>query len=295
MSNPRKAVPSLSFNGKNVTKKLKEFLESVSYTDVASGDSDSIDISLHNIGMKWMGAWYPKKGDKISGSITFQNWNAEGKHLKLDCGKFVLDSIKFSGGPLKATFGALAIPASESFKSRERTKTWKKVTVKKIATEIAKRYKLNLSYSGPSITINAIEQSEKSDSAFLYEVCKSYGLSMKVFNSKIVIYDQTAQEKKKSVAAQLQPVMQEAYRLAYIRKPEFMGNTRTEEKDPKFKIICDLPWSEHEIKERLTAYKQLSDKVEQEWHTLSAQKKETYFQLAKYPVQTAPHTIHHAR
>lgn len=63
-----------------------------------------------------------------------------------------------------------------------------------------KRYKLNLSYSGPSITINAIEQSEKSDSAFLYEVCKSYGLSMKVFNSKIVIYDQTAQEKKKSVA-----------------------------------------------------------------------------------------------
>lgn len=200
MSNPRKAVPSLSFNGKNVTTKLKEYLESVSYTDVASGDSDSIDISLHNIGMKWMGAWYPKKGDKISGSITFQNWNAEGKHLKLDCGKFVLDSIKFSGGPLKATFGALAIPASESFKSRERTKTWKKVTVKKIATEIAKRYKLNLSYSGPSITINAIEQSEKSDSAFLYEVCKSYGLSMKVFNSKIVIYDQTAQEKKKSVA-----------------------------------------------------------------------------------------------
>ena len=81
MSNPRKAVPSLSFNGKNVTTKLKEYLESVSYTDVASGDSDSIDISLHNIGMKWMGAWYPKKGDKISGSITFQNWNAEGKHL----------------------------------------------------------------------------------------------------------------------------------------------------------------------------------------------------------------------
>lgn len=78
------------------------------------------------------------------------------------------------------------------------------------------------------------------------------------------------------VAAQLQPVMQEAYRLAYIRKPEFMGNTRTEEKDPKFKIISDLPWSEQEIKERLTAYKQLSDKVEQEWHTLSAQKRNLF-------------------
>ena len=85
----------------------------------------------------------------------------------------------------------------------------------------------------------------------------------------------------------LQPVMQEAYRLAYIRKPEFMGNTRTEEKDPKFKVISDLPWCEQEINERLAAYRQLSDKVEQEWHALPAQKKETYFQLVKYPVQAA--------
>ncbi len=49
----------------------------------------------------------------------------------------------------------------------------------------------------------------------------------------------------KNRADRLQPVMQEAYRLAYIRKPEFMGNTRTEEKDPKFKVISDLPWSDH--------------------------------------------------
>lgn len=200
MSNARKAVPSLSFNGKSVTTTLKDYLESVSYTDVASGSSDSIDISVHNIGMKWLGAWYPKKGDKIKGSITFKDWNAAGKDLKLNCGTFVLDSIKFTGGPLAASFGALAIPASDSFKTTERTKTWKKVTVQKIATDIAKRYKLSLSYSGPSITINAIEQSEKSDSAFLYDICGKYGLSMKIYNSKIVIYDQTAQEKKKAVA-----------------------------------------------------------------------------------------------
>ena len=91
----------------------------------------------------------------------------------------------------------------------------------------------------------------------------------------------------KNRADRLQPVMQEAYRLAYIRKPEFMGNTRTEEKDPKFKVISDLPWSEQEINERLAAYRQLSDKVEQEWRALPAQKKETYFQLVKYPVQAA--------
>ena len=200
MSNARKAVPSLSFNGKNVSTKLADYLESVSCEDVASGSSDSIDIMLQNIDMKWMNQWYPTKGDKISGTVTFQDWNKDGENLKLDCGTFILDEVKFSGGPLKVSLGGVAIPANESFKVRERTKTWKNVTIKNIANEIAKRYGLSLSYSGPTITIASIEQSDKTDSAFLYDLCKKYGLSMKVFNNKIVIYDQTQQEKKAASA-----------------------------------------------------------------------------------------------
>lgn len=200
MSNARKAVPSLSFNGKNVSTKLADYLESVSCEDVASGSSDSIDITLQNIDMKWMNQWYPTKGDKISGTITFQDWNKDGENLKLNCGTFILDEVKFSGGPLKVSLGGVAIPANESFKVRERTKTWKNVTIKNIANEIAKRYGLSLSYSGPTITIASIEQSDKTDSAFLYDLCKKYGLSMKVFNNKIVVYDQTQQEKKAALA-----------------------------------------------------------------------------------------------
>lgn len=200
MSNARKAVPSLSFNGKNVSTKLADYLESVSCEDVASGSSDSIDITLQNIDMKWMNQWYPTKGDKISGTVTFQDWNKDGENLKLDCRTFILDEVKFSGGPLKVSLGGVAIPANESFKVRERTKTWKNVTIKNIANEIAKRYGLSLSYSGPTITIASIEQSDKTDSAFLYDLCKKYGLSMKVFNNKIVIYDQTQQEKKAASA-----------------------------------------------------------------------------------------------
>ena len=199
MSNARKAVPALSFNGQNVSEKLAGYLESVSYEDVASGNSDSIDITLQNIDMKWLNQWYPTKGDKISGGITFQDWNNEGEYLNLDCGTFILDKVKFSGGPLKVTLGGVAIPANESFKIRERTKTWKDVTIQNIADEIAKRYGLSLSYSGPTIMIGSLEQSDKTDSAFLYDVCKKYGLSMKVFNSKIVIYDQTQQEKNAAV------------------------------------------------------------------------------------------------
>lgn len=200
MSNARKAVPSLSFNGKNVSTKLAEYLKSVSYEDVASGSSDTISLKLQNIDMKWLHKWYPTKGDKIKGSITFKDWNKDGTNLSLNCGTFVCDEVKFSGGPLETTIGGVSTPAKDSFKTRERTKTWKNVTIKKIAQEIAKRYSLSLSYSGPSIKIASIEQSDKTDSAFLYSICQKYGLSMKVFNNKIVIYDQTAQEKKKATA-----------------------------------------------------------------------------------------------
>lgn len=69
MSDARKATTTLQFNGKNVDTSLKEYLESVTYTDVASGSSDTLAISLQNIDEKWMKGWYPKKGDVVKGNI----------------------------------------------------------------------------------------------------------------------------------------------------------------------------------------------------------------------------------
>ena len=60
----------------------------------------------------------------------------------------------------------------------------------------------------------------------------------------------------------LSPVMEEHYRLSFIRKPEFMGNTRVEESDPKYKIITDLHWDEEYINNRLDDYNKLAGKVE---------------------------------
>ena len=52
MANPRKTVPDLNFNGKNVNTELEDYLKSVEYTDVASGESDSIKIKLQNISLR---------------------------------------------------------------------------------------------------------------------------------------------------------------------------------------------------------------------------------------------------
>lgn len=195
MSNARRAVPSLQFNGQNVTTKLAPYLESVSYEDVASGGSDVLTIQLQNIDLKWIKDWYPTKGDQVSGTITFKDWSKDGENLVCNLGEFILDEIKFSGGPLVASFGCISAPADESFKTRERTKTWKKVTVQQIGNEIAGRYSLSLSYDASAINIESLEQSQKTDSEFLFDICETYGLSMKIYKHKLVIYDQVNQEK----------------------------------------------------------------------------------------------------
>lgn len=88
-------------------------------------------------------------------------------------------------------------------------------------------------------------------------------------------------------ASALLPLLQEHYRLAYIRKPEFMGHTRTEEKDPKYKIVTDLPWSEGEIRKRLSLYQALEDRAEVWGRRMPETKRTAYFHLVQYPVQGA--------
>ena len=90
-----------------------------------------------------------------------------------------------------------------------------------------------------------------------------------------------------SCAKAVLPVMQEHYRLAHIRKPEFMGNTREEEKNPVYRVVKDLPWSEREINERLNAYSELSETVEKAASKVPADRQSAYFELVKYPVQAA--------
>jgi len=196
----RRVTPALRFNGKNVTKRLENYMHSVTFTDVASGSSDSISIDLYDVDMKWLTNWYPTKGDRIEGAIVFRDWEKKGILELKSYGMFILDSIRFSGGPLSCTFGALAIPEDQSFKTRERTQTWEYVSLAGIAGDIASRYGLDLIYSGPDYMIESMEQTNRSDSDFLYSTVKSYGLKMKVYNMSIVIFDGGAVESGPVVA-----------------------------------------------------------------------------------------------
>lgn len=85
-------------------------------------------------------------------------------------------------------------------------------------------------------------------------------------------------------ATELRDIMNEYYRLAYIRKPEFMGNTRTEERDSIYKIVKDLPWSEQTIRQRITEYERLEARVNNLTGQIPQHRKSAWFQLVEYPV-----------
>lgn len=91
------------------------------------------------------------------------------------------------------------------------------------------------------------------------------------------------------VAKGLLPILNEHYRLAYIRKPEFMGNTRVEEYDKKayYNTVRDLEWSEDYLLERVNNYESISSKVDALKKEVPETLLDAYFQLAEYPVKGA--------
>ena len=89
-----------------------------------------------------------------------------------------------------------------------------------------------------------------------------------------------------AIGEDLLPVMMEHYRLSYIRKPEFMGNTREEEYHTNaYRIVKDMPWSRSYINKRLEDSQVISDKVEKLASRIQQDRQDAYFQLIKYPVQ----------
>ena len=195
----RRAYVDLTWNGAAVTTKMTGYQENVTYTDPASGEADSLDVSIH--GEKWIGPWFPEEGDSLTATIKAYDWDREGDTRTLPCGSFVLDNPAFNGWPVAGTISAVSVPADSSFRETERSKTWENVTVEEIGKEIAGRAGVALVYDveGGPIQIKTIEQSEQTDCNFYMDLCNTYGLAMKVYSKKIVVFDREAYKARGTV------------------------------------------------------------------------------------------------
>lgn len=204
--NTRRAYVDLIYNGTAATAEISGFVTDISYTDPASGEADSLDITLQDRDRRWTGAWIPVAGDTLAATIRALNCQYSGDNRILPCGFFIVDSFSFSGWPVSGSISAISTPLDSSFTTTQRTKTWENVTIKEIGTEIAGRAGIALAWDveGDPFTIKSVEQSEQTDCEFYMNLCNTYGLAMKVYAQKIVVYDREAY-KKKGAAAVLSP------------------------------------------------------------------------------------------
>ena len=185
----RKKSMSILYNGVEAWQQLFPYLEQFSYVDSVD-ESDQISLSVSDRDLNWVNSWMPKTGDLLLPSVTLENWNYEGERALLECGSFVVDDFRFSSPPLKGTINGVSAPVNSGFKETENSKIWKDATVQLIAGEIAGKYGMALVYDADSdIPVAKIEQSQQPDSDFLKKLCSKYGLGLKVYSNRLIVWD----------------------------------------------------------------------------------------------------------
>ena len=200
MINTRRVIVKAKYNNGDFSEQTGTDIESLTYTDSASDNSDSIDITINAQDSKWLKGWMPEKGATIKPRIIGNYWNGttgKGKHI-IKCGLFVLDDITFSDRPSTLSIGGVSKPSDENFSEQEREHIWKNTSIKRIGETIAARYKLKYTYDADDYEIECDEQ-DATDSSYLNTLCKNYGLILKVYAKRLWIYDREKYKEKKPV------------------------------------------------------------------------------------------------
>lgn len=173
-------------------------IESLSYTDSAADNSDSIDITMNAQDEKWLGTWLPDKGATLRASIRGENWEREGQNRTMECGLFTLDEVNISDAPTTMQISGVSKPSDSDFSERVRAKEWKNTSIRRIGATIAARYGLAYTYDADDYDIECDEQDD-TDSSYFNQLCRNYGLILKVYARRIWVYDREKYKEKRAV------------------------------------------------------------------------------------------------
>lgn len=193
---PRKASLILFYNGVNASGSFGT--EAFTYVDAASGDADTISVTTNNQTKKWLEGFFPEDGDYVEAEILVENWDRKGDNRSLFCGKFEVDGFSVSAFPETASISGITMPIRTDFNVTAKNRTFHNVTIKTILSEICAEAGIELVYESQDHTVEEIEQSRQTDMNFALSLCTKNNLAMKLYNSKLVVYDQTEYEKREA-------------------------------------------------------------------------------------------------
>lgn len=185
----------------NVTEDLLPDLLSFTYDDKETNEADEISILLKDPEGKWAGTWKPDGGESVKAYISKGTTTDNGLNRKeLYCGRFYVDLMRVSGSPRVFEMRAVSIPLNKAIRKKIITYPWEGETLKSIASAIAKKAGVELVFdSKENPRYDRKDQTSESDLKFLSRICAEEGLSIKVTDEQIVIFDQAYYEKLEPV------------------------------------------------------------------------------------------------
>ena len=186
----RRARLNLTYNGQNISEDISAYLESCTYTDHGHGKADDLQITLENRDGLWRSGWFPDKGAKLTASLLCYDWPDAGNNQKLPLGSFEIDEIEDTGPPDTVTIKAASSAITKGLRREKKSRGWEDISLRLIALEIAECHGLSLFYdTDEEIEYKRIEQREESDLSFLTRICGEAGLSLKVAEEKLIVFE----------------------------------------------------------------------------------------------------------
>ncbi|MFP8919753.1 phage late control D family protein [Megasphaera indica] len=205
----RRAWLIVTYNGKDISESLAQYVLSFSYTDNLTGQVDDISITLEDRAELWEADWMPERGATLDITICTYNWSdlySEEQDLQL--GKFEIDELEVSSAPNIVTIKAVAISISDdsTLRSTLRSHTWENISVQKAANDIAWQNGMKLQwYCDDNPNIDKLEQNDESDLDVLRKICDDAGFALKVTTDAIIIFNVEKFEKEDVYAEYYHP------------------------------------------------------------------------------------------
>lgn len=195
---PRKVIPLVKYDGKDISEDIAPYLVSLSYTDNMSGYADDVTLTLEDRKGLWEADWFPDRGATLDIALVTNNWQNLIDGIKaLDVGLFAIDSIDGSAPPSRVDIKGVSVPENNELRGVERTRSWEKAELKTIANDVATGAGMELVYgASDNPVIDRAEQTEQSDLSFLLKLCEDNGLALKICKNQVVIFDEADYEQE---------------------------------------------------------------------------------------------------
>ena len=146
------------------------------------------------------GAGASGTGFRIGATIITRNWDADGRDRMLDCGTFELDAVTAEGPPGVITIKGTTLPYGTGVRQTSKSRAWESTRLSALAKQIATNGGLGFLYESPHDPFyKRVEQSRKDDINFLSGLCHDAGISLKVADNVLVLFDQREYESKPPV------------------------------------------------------------------------------------------------